>query len=93
MFSENRWQHVLFSPEPQICDRLQQSPWMPEPTSSLPPSETCPGAQHTTVAPGTWRSGGQQTYRDDAVMPPICRGSSRAHLFGRGQHVLERLPG
>ena len=45
------------------------------------------------VAPGTCRLGGQQTYRDEAVMPPLCCGSSRAHLFGRGQHVRFGLAG
>jgi hypothetical protein len=83
----------LFGPEPQICDWLQQNPWMPDPTTSLPPSETWPGAQQRTVAPGTWRFGGQHTCGDDAVMPPIWRGSCLAHLFGRGHQVRLRLPG
>jgi hypothetical protein len=71
MCSLNRWQQVALLPDPQICDLLQQSPWMPDPTTSLPPSDTCPGAQQRIVAPGTCRSGGQQTYGDAAVIPPI----------------------
>jgi hypothetical protein len=75
MFSLKRWQQVGFGPEPQSCDRLQQNPWMPKPTTTLPPSEIWPGAQHMGVAPGTIRSGGQQTYGEAAVSAPISAGS------------------
>jgi hypothetical protein len=40
MFSLKRWQHVGFGPEPQSCDLLQQNPWMPNPATTLPPSDT-----------------------------------------------------
>ena|SRR5262245_7902463 len=87
MFSLNRWQQVWFEPEPQSCERSQQKPWMPKPATTLPPSDTCPGAQHMSVAPGTVRSGGQQTYGDAAVSAPISLGSWRAQRFGFLQHV------
>jgi hypothetical protein len=90
MFSLNVWQQVAFWPEPQIWDSLQQSPWIPEPTTSLPPSDFWPGEQQATGSPrssGTMRSGGQHTYGDSAVRPPIVGGSMRAHRFGRLQHV------
>jgi hypothetical protein len=61
MFWLNRWQQVAFESEPQSCDLLQQKPWTPKPAATLPPRETCPGAQHMSVAPGTMRSGGQHT--------------------------------
>jgi hypothetical protein len=44
--SLNVWQQVTSLPEPQICLLAQQRHWFPEPTTSLPPSETWPGAQH-----------------------------------------------
>jgi hypothetical protein len=87
MFSLKRWQHVWFEPEPQSWSRLQQNPWMPNPATTLPPSDTWPGAQHISVAPGTIRSGGQQTCGDAAVSAPISAGSWRAQRFGFAQHV------
>jgi hypothetical protein len=93
------WQHVRLAPEPQILFSSQQAPWIPWPTSSFPPSETCPGAQQALMSvgwassTGTWRSGGQHTYGDVLVRPPLVLGSSLVHLFGLGQHIRCCLPG
>jgi hypothetical protein len=78
MFSLNRWQQVALEPEPHSCDWLQQNPWMPNPTTSLPPSGTWPGAQHANgspPSPGTMRSGGQHTNCVAAVNVPLSAGS------------------
>jgi hypothetical protein len=39
------------------------------------------------VSPGTIRSGGQQTWGDEAVIAPLVGGSSCAQRFGRSQQV------
>ena len=41
----------------------------------------------------TCRSGGQHTYGDDGVRPPIPDGSCRVHLFGFAQHMRCCEPG
>lgn len=82
-------QHVMLEPEPHTLPASQQRPPPPPAgTTSLPPSDTWPGGQHTfDPLSGTTRLPGQQTRGEPGVTPLWPGRIIGAQAVPVGQHV------